>query len=447
MFYKHISTKGLSMLLVHRIVVFVLIGLLPIPAMAADDDLLQLLNMLKDSNSLNQKQYQVMITAIEDKDHGNEDDVVMVSSQGGLKLSSYDGQFSFELGGRLMIDMAVYQEDTVTLGNGTELRRARLEAEGVIYSNWGYELGVDFAGADVEVKDAYIEYLGKFDSSTKMGQFKEPFSLEELTSSNYITFMERALPNEFAPGRNIGIGLTHLGESWTVAYGLFAEAFDDDVADEGDEGWGVTARFTYAPWHEDRKALHMGVALSQRTPDDDNTVKFDSRPESHITDVKYLDTGDIMEVDRVTVYGLEAALVLGSMSLQAELINAQVARTGGLDDLGFSGGYVYGSWFLTGESRIYKHSKGSFGRINPVTDAGAWELALRLSTLDLNDLDISGGKTDQLTLGINWYVNPRLRYMLNFVKVDNDLAADGGAPVVAGDDDPEIIQIRAQIDF
>ena len=435
------------MLLDLRIVFLLLSGLYSISVMAADDDYLQLLNMLRDNNSLSQKQYHSLVTAIEDKESDYDETGVLVSTEGGLELSSYDGQFSFELGGRLMIDMAVYQQDGVALGNGTELRRARLEAEGVMYSNWGYELGVDFAGGDADVKDAYIEYLGEFDSSTKIGQFKEPFSLEELTSSRYITFMERALPNEFAPGRNIGVGVSHQGESWTAAYGLFGEAVDDDVDLEGDEGWGVTGRVTYAPWQEDRQALHLGLALSQRSPDDENEVKFNSRPESHITDVKYLDTDDIIDVDRVSLYGLEAALVLGPVSLQAELINAQVSRDAGLETLEFSGWYVYGSWFLTGESRIYKHKKGSFGRINPTTEDGAWELALRLSSLDLNDLDISGGEADQITLGINWYANPHIRYMLNYVTVDNDTSADATGTVVGGDDDPSIIQIRAQIDF
>lgn len=434
------------MLLDHKVVLFLLSGLLSLPAIAADDDFLQLLDMLRENNHLSKKQYDAMLIRIEDKEAGNDDTSVMVSTQGGLELSSYDGQFSFELGGRIMIDAAAYQEDIETLGNGTELRRARLEAEGLMYSNWAYELGVDFADGDADVKDAYIEYLGDFDSSVKFGQFKEPFSMEELSSSKYITFMERALPNEFAPGRNIGMAVSHLGESWSAAYGLFGEAFKDDATDEGDEGWGVSGRFTYAPWQQDRKALHLGLALSQRTPDDENTVKYNARPESHITDVKYLDTGDIVDVDHVSLYGLEAALVLGSVSFQAELMNTHVARDAGLDKLEFSGWYVYGSWFLTGESRIYKHKKGRFGRINPTTESGAWELALRISSMDLNDQEISGGEADQITLAVNWYANPRVRYMLNYVAVDNDLSADGDGSV-SGDDDPEIIQIRAQIDF
>lgn len=434
------------MLLDRRAIILLLTALFSAPLMAADDDFLQLLNMLRDNNSLSQKQYDSMLSAIDDRESESDEAGVLVSTEGGLELSRYDGQFSFELAGRLMIDTAVYLQDKESLGNGTELRRARLELEGLMYSNWGYEFAVDFAGGDADIKDAYLEYMGNYDSSTTIGQFKEPFSLEELTSSKYITFMERALPNEFAPGRHIGIGKYHLGESWTLAYGLFGEAFDDDAGDEGDEGWGVSGRVTYSPWQEDRRVLHLGLALSRRSPDDDNSVNFDSRPESHITDIKYLDTDAIADVDHVSQYGLETAIVLGSWSLQGEMINAQVARNGGLDTLEFSGWYVYGSWFLTGESRIYKHKKGSFGRIKPMSDNGAWELALRVSSLDLNDLDISGGEAEQITFGINWYANPRIRYMLNYVKVDNDLAADA-AGTVLGDDDPSIVQIRAQIDF
>lgn len=423
----------------------VLCGLMSTSTYATNDSFLDLLDTLKENNNLTEQQYKTLVEAVEDQAGAAETDV-QVATKGGLELSSYDGQFSFELGGRLMLDAAAYVEDQVKLGNGTEIRRARLEAEGIMYSEWGYEFGVDFAGADADIKDAYIEYRGGWPSVVKIGQFKEAFSLEELTSSRYITFMERALPNELAPGRNIGVAIHSRGEGWTTAIGLFGEAFDDDVGSEGDEGWGISGRVTYAPWREDRKALHLGAALSMRTANDEHEVKFDSRPESHITDVKYLNTGDITEVDNVSLLGLEAALVQGAWSLQGELIQAQVSRGSGFETLDFSGWYVYGSWFLTGESRMYKAKKGSFGRVKPISDEGAWELALRLSSLDLTDGPITGGEAEQLTLGLNWYVNPRLRMMMNYIHVDNDAFADDAGDAL-GDDNPDILQLRAQIDF
>jgi len=371
---------------------------------------------------------------------------VQVETQGGLEVSTYDGAFSFELGGRLMIDAVSHQEDQVALGDGTELRRARLEAEGVLFSDWGYELGIDFADGDADVKDAYIAYRGWWPAMVKIGQFKEPFSLEEMTSSKYIAFMERALANEFAPGRSIGLGFQTRGEGWTASTGVFGGAFDDDVDDEGDEGWSLTGRVSYAPWRDDRRALHLGAALSYRTPDDEHEVKYNSRPESHLTDVKYLNTGKIDEVDHVSLAGLEAALVQGPFSVQGEYIQSWVDREGDLENYSFNGWYLYGSWFLTGESRIYKAKKGSFGRINPTTGIGAWELALRYSSLDLTDDSITGGEADQLTLGVNWYVNPHIRFMANYIMVDNDELADDDGDV-QGDDDPKIFQLRAQLDF
>ncbi len=77
-----------------------------------------------------------------------------------------------------MIDTAFYDEDRNALGNGTELRRARLEVEGVLFAEWGYEFGIDFAGGDADVKDAYVQYEGFWPWRVTAGQFKEPFSLE-----------------------------------------------------------------------------------------------------------------------------------------------------------------------------------------------------------------------------------------------------------------------------
>jgi phosphate-selective porin OprO/OprP len=146
-----------------------------------------------------------------------------------------------------------------------------------------------------------------------------------------------------------------------------------------------------------------------------------------LTDVSYLDTDDIDDVDQVDRYGLEAALVLGSWSIQTEYVQAKIERREGMSELEFDGSYVYVSWLMTGESRNYRRQKGSFSGIEPDSDRGAWELALRFSEFDLNDEDVTGGAAEQVTLGLNWYAN-----------------SNGD---VSGDDDPEILQFRAQIDF
>ncbi len=151
-----------------------------------------------------------------------------------------------------------------------------------------------------------------------------------------------------------------------------------------------------------------------------------------------MDTGTISNVEDITLVGVEAAGVWGSLSMQGEIISANVGIKAA-NDTTFSGAYAFISYFLTGESRPYSVKDGTFGRIKPKSDNGAWEVAGRYSTLDLTDGTVMGGKEDNFTLGLNYYVNPNVKFMANYVAVDTDS--------VAGDDDPSIIQMRAQIDF
>ena len=73
--------------------------------------------------------------------------------------------------------------------------------------------------------------------------------------------------------------------------------------------------------------------------------------------------------------------------------------------------------------------------------AGAWEVAVRYSNLDLNDEDILGGDVDDLTVGLNWYINQYVRLSANYVSVLN---VSGGAH---DDDEPNLYEMRAQFAY
>lgn len=354
-----------------------------------------------------------------------------VSTDGGLDAET--DAFSFELGGRIMVDMAIFDEDITPLEDGMEFRRARLELEGTLYSDWGYKAQVDFAGNEAEIKDMYLAYAGLGEGELMIGQFKQFMGLEELTSSKYTTFMELGTTSVFYPSRKIGVGYLWKGANSTFGVSAYGNEAGEGLQNDGLVNFST--RYTYAPWSDEGNVLHLGISAVSESADDTNTVGFSQRPEAHLA--PRLIGATIADADGSTRLGLEAAWVAGPFSLQGEYIDASVQRTAGFEDLSFDGYYVQASYFLTGESRPYK--AGTFGRVKPENPAGAWEIAARLSNLNLVDGAVDGGELNDLTLGLNWYANPHTRFMANYVKVE---AEQGGVV-----DEPGILEFRAQIDF
>jgi phosphate-selective porin OprO/OprP len=368
---------------------------------------------------------------------------------GGVVIESKDGESSFALGGRVHVDAGWFDNDGDSdSGNATEVRRARIELDGKINRVWEYSFGVDFGDGKVALKSTYVSYVGFANLALNAGNWKEPFSLEELESSNYITFMERAAVNVLAPGRNPGVGVDAWGDHWTLGGGAFGEG-DDDVHDDGVDGsYGFVGRGTFAPWTDAGRVLHFGAASEYRLYDDDAEVSFDEKWDTHLADEPLVDTGDIIGVDDIVRMGAEVGGVYGPLTAQAEWLGARVDRDDGAPTLLFQGWYVFGAWTLTGESRRYKANRGRFDGIDPDRPVGsggwgAWQLALRYSELDLNDEDIEGGQQDVLSVGLNWYALRNLRFMANWIKVlelDRSGAPEDGA-------EPSVFQVRSQVNW
>lgn len=359
-----------------------------------------------------------------------------------FRLDSPDGAFQLRFGGRIQSDWAAISGDDAVeaalgdLEGGTEFRRARLFFSGLLYERVEFKAEYDFVGGAAEFKDVYLGMVGlPVVGGVRVGHLKEPWSLEEQTSSKYLTFLERSPMNEaWSPSRNTGLLVHDERDRLTWAVGGFQEADDFGDAPQTD-AWSFTGRVTALPWAPDAaRYLHLGAAASRRNPLDD-TARFRSRPEAHLAP-RFVDTGELA-ADGVTLLGLEAALVHGPFSLQGEWSQAAIDRPGAADaDL--AGFYVFGSWFLTGESRPY--DEGSIGRLKPARPfgdgPGAWEVAARWSSVDLSDGGIVGGELDDLTLALNWYPYSNVRWMLNYVLADRD-----------GVGDADVVQMRFAIDF
>jgi phosphate-selective porin OprO/OprP len=169
----------------------------------------------------------------------------------------------------------------------------------------------------------------------------------------------------------------------------------------------------------------------------DADARIRARPESHVSNIRLVDTGTWPDIGTSSALGLELAGSRGPVTIQSEFYRAEWASPDG-NNPAFKGWYAVASWFLTGEMAHYRD--GKFIRPNILSDRGAWEVAFRFSTIDLVDEDVQGGKQKNLSFGVNWYSRVHWRFMGNLIKVN---AKDGPY----GKQNPWIVQFRAQYYF
>lgn len=369
---------------------------------------------------------------------------------------------SVTIGGRVFLDSVWFNDNaaaeaaapdgygSASLQDTVYFRTARLHAEGEMFEVYSYKIELDFADRELfsetarqqrtAFKDVYFQIrdLPLLDI-VRVGHFREPFSLEELTSTRSITFMERSLPIALVPERNVGaMAINHNErETATWAFGGFRHMDTESVplSSNDDGGYSFTARGTWLPWYDEasggRGLFHLG--LGYRYWDfDDFQPRFRTRPENGVGPT-ILDTGRIDAADFGNFLGPELAFVYGPFSVQSEYVAGFVSQTGA-EDAFVNGCYIYASYFLTGEHRPYRRSEGRFDRVKPrgnflgirpgdgdsQSGCGAWELAYRYSNLDLTDTGagLGAGYAADHTFGVNWYLTPNARLMWNYVHTD-----------------------------
>ena len=356
------------------------------------------------------------------------------------------GEKTINIGGRFMEDFSFFSGGEATetaLGtmfdDGVETRRARIRVFGNLAENVAYKMEYDWAGGTASLKDAYLKFKTESVGNVLVGHQYEMMGLEQQTSSRFITFIERSsLTDAFMPERNAGISLWNSNDSFTGSVGWFRDT--NSQGKSGDESTSFTGRIVYRPWIEDngQRLLHLGLSASQRNTE--GGVDFDSRPDNHLI-AKFVDTGAIA-ADDATLIAFEAAIQEGPFHGMLEYAQANTSTPSGSDP-SFSGWSVQAGWFLTGESRGYKTGNAVFDRVKPKQNAldkdggmGAWEIAARISNLDLTEAAAVTDELDTMTFGVNWYVNPNTRFLLDFTKADLDSL-----------DSTTIIALRVAFDF
>ena len=326
---------------------------------------------------------------------------------------------------------------------------------GEIYKNYFYCLEFDFAHSAVAPKDIFfgmknIPVVG----NVRVGHFKEPFSLDNQLGDAVLTFMERALPNALAPDRNDGIMANNaiLNQRMTWAAGLFRNTGGSSGSDkmESDRGYDLTARVTGLPYYANngKQLIHLGAGYSYESLNDPQTATYCTAPEidSNLTNgLKYIST-DAISAKSANLFDGEAATVWNSFHAESEVIASRVDTANGGNPC-YKGFYAQAGYFLTGETRPYNRATGAFERLRPLKNfregdgLGAWEVAARYSYLDLDEQAIGKdrGTLNNVTVGVNWYLNPMIRVMWDYVHVMPD--------TILADESADIFMMRFQIDF
>ncbi len=373
---------------------------------------------------------------------------------------------TLEWSGFLQLDTGIIDQDELNVESvgivepESGLRRVRLRVDGNVRENSSYVIDLDFAASG---HPSFRNVLLAFHEipvlqNIQMGYFKQSIGLQAMESSRDFRFLERTLPFAFDPFRQTGIGAFGNAAdrriSWAIStYGYPTDSFGVTTGDA--LGTSLSTRVTGLPFYADEGAqlLHMGFGYAFGNPGD-NIVQYAIQPGFFVVDPgnpdaetavpTFVNTGKI-PARAFHTFNTELATNMGSFSIRSEATFAIVDQIGG-PTTSFSGAYASAGYVLTGEKYRYNRRHGIFRRIVPDesfslgSGGGAWEITAGWSYINLNDQNIQGGRMTTLIVGLNWYVSPHSRFILNVIPVHLD------DPKV-GRSDAVVSGVRAQVEF
>ncbi len=285
--------------------------------------------------------------------------------------------------------------------------------------------------------DVNVKYKIGGDSNhyIQVGQFKQPNSLEELSSTKNNDFISKAMvTNTFGVARRLGVAYSYGTNDWSVTGSWFDRELTRNLA----HGNGYGLRGTWAPINEKGNILHLGLSYVNLDTDNDS-ARIRTRPQADLSPIRLVDTGDLLNVDRQNTIGAEAMYVHGPFKVQAEYMKSEfdryASRSVAQSSKTFSGDswYVSGVWNITGETWGYKSGVPTTPLPNEPA-SGMWQVGLRYDKIDLNDgtlrpgatptaapiVDgVLGGEMDAWTVGVNWYWRSNFKFMLDYSIVDS----------------------------
>ena len=335
-------------------------------------------------------------------------------------IRSDDGNRQLEFIGYGQADFRAYQRGRVPV-NSFVMRRARLGIRGKLYQYYEFNMVGDFADTESALlRNLYVNINYLAGLQFRFGQFKEPFSQEELHSSGYLDFVERAMVNNLAPGRSPGAQIWGELFGEAVLYQLGAFNGKGVLAANTSNTPEVVMRLRFSPWVNTNwdlvKGLSFGGAYADGKTKNEKSLKARTESRSitffNATPVN----GDFVRANAELTY------LQGPFAYRTEYVQTRQHRDGlgpnqsDLSEIVAKGYMAQMTYLLTGEDKPEEGAiiprRGFLNAGGEKSGAGAWEIKLRYSSLRVNDGALNP-RAEVYTTGFNWYMSSYVKYVVD----------------------------------
>ena len=400
----------------------------------------------------------------------------IVLGEKGFGFTSADEAFALRLRGVLQLDSRTFFRDHGIAGNdGFLVRRARPIIEGTVYRDFDFQFVPDFGGPTAQIFDAFLNYRAFPELQLKVGKFKSPVGLEQLTVDVETLFNERALPTALTPNRDLGVQLHGEAFSGRVSYagGVFNGSGDarNSTNLDTDDTKEFAGRIFFQPFKPEADSFlrGLGFGLGGSYGSEHNNTSLPATTGGtlggYATDGQQQffaynpATGVVNANGEHWRLSPQGYYYYGPFGLFGEYVisNQRLSRTGAaplssvrLENTGWE---VTGSYLLTGETAAYK------GGVNPTHPFslseggwGAWQLVARYAELNVDEAAFpnfanpatSASGAQAWSVGLNWYLNRNITVKTSFSHTTFDFVNGGGTGTRAAATAPGIVARQAE---
>jgi phosphate-selective porin OprO and OprP len=342
-------------------------------------------------------------------------------------VQSANGDNRLQIGAFLHMDGRFFVGDSQhDVTDAFALRRMRMLLQGRVARYFDYFLNVDFAGGVVNVRDAQVDTHFSDAFRLRAGKFKTPFSYDRLILVVNILFVERGFTSTVAPDRDTGLQVLGDVAGNVISY---AAALTNGVVDGGNsdndtnDAKDITGRLVVSPFA--RQSTHplnrLGLAMAA------NTGKQAGALPSFVTSgrqIFFTYAPGVVADGRRTRWSPQAFYYRGPFGGYGEYVRSRggVRKGDVVDEVDHDAWEAVASYVLTGEAAGERNVRPRVNFDPPTHHWGALQLAGRVQRLSVSPNAVQRGfasptastRALAYTLGVNWYLNPFIKWNFNF---------------------------------